>query len=992
MRTLTLLAAFALAAPVTHAATLLVDQQAANAADANPGTRAAPFKTIDAAAKVAKAGDTVLVRPGLYREAVTVRVSGTTFQSEVPGAAVIDGADVVPAAGLRAETDGVFSFAAPDIVLNPYDEFGGARGEWVYVNGEPLQNITTKNGTDKSKMAPEVFYEDFDAKRIYFQPGEDFNSRTSIVELAHRDGLMSAEHRDINTTVPLDDIVIRGFTLQHNADWFVGRRAITLRGRRWLVENNTVRWGSWGGIGGDHATDCVIRNNTVEWGGDTGIGLSNSYHLLVEGNKVFHCNWRRINPGFDGGFGKFTASIDCRIQGNESAYHYGFGPWFDIHNMGNVLDGNVSHDSIGGAGLFSEISTDTTFLNNVVYNMRDDALTFGESISCVARHNIVFNNGQGLRVRGNYTRHNDHDSLAGANTPGYFSPGERGFREGVDAMPDLNPQRRDEYLAKYYLYWAAPKAYPSNNGLWWENFSFNNGANYVEERDYAQPSATDPFVNNLSDLNLFFPDGRIETKGRRLDLATWQKVSGRDEHSQVIDPRAAGAKLPDWVEARRALWAQPMRTREQIDALNLGLLDSPSGAECRARFFRSPAPKHVTLADPAVQAWLLTVGGQRTLAVWTTSAGERRPVRLRVGANAVVYESPYGIPTKRRLPGGAIELTATALPRYVRGVGAAVVEAPLGALRAPGFNAPGAPVPVTATFTNETGRPQRLQATFGASDGFRPQPAHVTQTLAPGRTAQVKVSLRPGGAFRRGRATVRMDAMLGGETLRRSAAFTVGEGSGRIARATHPLTLDGSLDDWKALGAGALLGTVGDAADFATGDKAKWGGPADLSAKLYAAWAPDVLYVGVQVTDNSVVPAPPGAPAYDWDAVEFFVDGRDPAFQYNPEPTPGVFQIAVSPSGKPPVTQVLSKTGLQRLQAASARTPDGYTIEIKIPLTAANFPAGGFTPGRPLKLSLLLDDRDDPQGARKAVFGWSFSPNGANFGDTSGWKTLTLAP
>lgn len=812
-RTLTLMTALALAAPSAPAATLIVDNKNPRAADTNPGTRALPFRTIDAAARAAKSGDTVLVRPGLYREAVTLRVSGTTFQSETPGAAVVDGADIVPAAGLRAEPDGVFSFAAPDIVPNPYDEFGGARGEWVYINGEPLQNITTKNGVDKGNMAPEVFYEDFAARRIYFQPAEDFSPRASVVEFAHRDGLMAAEHRDINTTAPLDDVTVRGFTLQHNADWFVGRRAITLRGRRWLVEGNTVRWGSWGGIGGDHTTDCVIRNNTVEWGGDTGIGLSSSYHLLVEGNKVFHNNWRRINPGFDGGFGKFAACIDCRIQGNESAFHYGFGPWFDIHNMGNVLDDNVSRDSIGGTGLFSEISTDTTFLNNVAYNIRDDALTIAESIGCVARHNIVFNSGQGLRVRGDFTRRNDNGALGGAHTPGYYSPGEKNFREGVESIPDINPQRRDEYMAKYLLYWVAPKAYPSNNGLWWENLSFNNGANYAEERDYAKPSASDPFVNNLSDFNLFFPDGRIETRGLHLDLAAWQKASGRDEHSRIVSPLDAGAKLPAWVEAKRAIWSRKFRSRDEIMALNLGLVDSPTAAECLARFYRSPSAQRVKLADPSVMAWVLTVDGRRTLAVWTTNAAARRPVRLRVGTNLVIYESPFSVQTKRTLAGGAIELTATSLPRYVRGVGATVAEAPLAALRAQAFNAPQAPVPVVATFTNETRQPQRLQVTFTASDGFRPLPARVTRTLAPNETAPIRVTLQPGGAFARGR-----------DPIRRSAAFTVGEGGGRVKRAAGPIVIDGNFDDWKALGPAALVGAVADAHDFATGDRGS--GPA----------------------------------------------------------------------------------------------------------------------------------------------------------------------
>src|ERR1700726_1552925 len=41
-------------------------------ADTNPGTLAAPFRTIQHAANLAQPGDTVQIRGGIYRETVTV--------------------------------------------------------------------------------------------------------------------------------------------------------------------------------------------------------------------------------------------------------------------------------------------------------------------------------------------------------------------------------------------------------------------------------------------------------------------------------------------------------------------------------------------------------------------------------------------------------------------------------------------------------------------------------------------------------------------------------------------------------------------------------------------------------------------------------------------------------------------------------------------------------------------------------------------------------
>ncbi len=58
------------------ARTTVVDNRHADADDENPGTQEAPRRTIHAASQIAEAGDTVLVRPGSYRESVPVNIRG----------------------------------------------------------------------------------------------------------------------------------------------------------------------------------------------------------------------------------------------------------------------------------------------------------------------------------------------------------------------------------------------------------------------------------------------------------------------------------------------------------------------------------------------------------------------------------------------------------------------------------------------------------------------------------------------------------------------------------------------------------------------------------------------------------------------------------------------------------------------------------------------------------------------------------------------------
>lgn len=72
-----------------------------NAAQNGNGTKEAPFQTLSQAAEMARAGDEVLVAPGIYREWVDPKNGGMdeehriVYRSLEPGKAVITGAEPV---------------------------------------------------------------------------------------------------------------------------------------------------------------------------------------------------------------------------------------------------------------------------------------------------------------------------------------------------------------------------------------------------------------------------------------------------------------------------------------------------------------------------------------------------------------------------------------------------------------------------------------------------------------------------------------------------------------------------------------------------------------------------------------------------------------------------------------------------------------------------------------------------------------------------------
>ena len=151
----------------------VVNNRVSNASNDNPGTQARPMRTIQAAADLAKPGDTVLVRAGIYREEVVPPRGGASQDRPItyraaPGEKVsIRGSERIT--NWRDQSDGVWMVELDTAFFNGYNPFAiPVAGEWlfrgkdrrlgdVYCDGEALLQ---KIKFDQMKATPKTWYTD----------------------------------------------------------------------------------------------------------------------------------------------------------------------------------------------------------------------------------------------------------------------------------------------------------------------------------------------------------------------------------------------------------------------------------------------------------------------------------------------------------------------------------------------------------------------------------------------------------------------------------------------------------------------------------------------------------------------------------------------------------------------------------------------------------------------------------------------------------------
>ena len=110
-------------------------------------------------------------------------------------------------------------------------------------------------------------------------------------------------------------------------------------------------------------------------------------------------------------------------------------------------------------------------------------------------------------------------------------------------------------------------------------------------------------------------------------------------------------------------------------------------------------------------------------------------------------------------------------------------------------------------------------------------------------------------------------------------------------RSSGPVSLDGSWAGWNRTKP-VTIANSDQVCRLLLGNQ-PWNGPTDLSAKIYAMYDADYVYVGADITDQKVVTFwnfPAMSYPWDTDCMEVVMDTRTNSAQGTDPPTPGLFR------------------------------------------------------------------------------------------------------
>lgn len=446
--------------PPQFTRTYYVDQSHPRASDENSGTEKLPFKTIQQAARVLKAGERVVIKNGIYRESVHPLRGGDSPAAMIsyeaaPGhQVVVSGAVEVPLQQFSKSKGWLFARSSSrsealntwQIDLLPewfggYNPFGMTNlmsdTEWLdykkakmkahfqrrgllFANGQRVTQVAKPTELDS---APEFsFWPEHNGMRLHLklpagkQPA-DYRFEATVKEQVFAPQIYG-----------LGYIRLKGITFRHAGNGFpVPQRGLVsaARGHHWIVEDCTVEWANslgidlgnemWNTTVQGEIAHHIVRRNVISNCGISGLQCYIAKSVLLEDNLFENIGFHDAEHGFESAGVKFHQAENCLIRRNVFRnITFAPGLWLDYKSNRNcrVTNNFFADITTARGGIYIEVSRNNCLVDrNVFYKIRSQYWLSGDYGA----------GGSGLYTDGSDSIRFEHNVLVDIENTGYGS-------------------------------------------------------------------------------------------------------------------------------------------------------------------------------------------------------------------------------------------------------------------------------------------------------------------------------------------------------------------------------------------------------------------------------------------------------------------------------------------------------------------------------------------------------------------------------------------
>lgn len=524
-----------------------------NGSDGNSGSSGSPLQSLQAAIDQANSenqqgvGVKVIVKPGVYREAVTIgsyRSTGAalTVEAAVAGAAIVAGSDVLT--GWNARGDGVYTHAwtanlgacaVPSGWPTTFSEVA-RRTEMLYIDGVPLTQAMSLSALRRG-----TFFASEAGNTIYAYPDASVDMANATVEAGMRPQTLKISGRS--------NIAIRGLVFRHAASC-INSSGVTVNGStNILLDSVQALWNNWGGIGIYSTNNLTVQNSVASHNGGIGITTARDQNALLNFNETDYNNWRGTQAAlFDWGMGgtKLMYMRNTSVQNHFSYNNQAQGLWFDTDNENITID-NATLSGNGMAGLQLEANQGPIKLQNSSICSNGAGVNLLNSQSVTIQNNKLFDNGG----------------------TGIYDPGEI-FVAGYS-----NGHPITDWLSGLFYSLFTTGTVLSGNTIQNASPGQEVFGTYLNAGDWAQ------FASSLSASNNTYYDGAAPASfslvnGKKVDFPGWQAAVTTDysstwANSPSAPPSSCTAPAPDYPDFSMGLNREhyTMKSGQVVAKLNL---------------------------------------------------------------------------------------------------------------------------------------------------------------------------------------------------------------------------------------------------------------------------------------------------------------------------------------------------------------------------------------------------------------------------------------